>query len=70
MKIIKEPKFKPIKCHCGCEFEHEIGDAVEVKTLYGYKTIVRLCYVRCPVCGSKNALTKELDKEQDIAEEE
>ena len=31
MKIIKAPKFKTVKCECGCEYEFEQGDKTRLK---------------------------------------
>ena len=58
-KIIKEAKAKqPITCKCcGCIYEFEKGDQVEVTTTYVYgEGIVSSKMLDCPTCGRSNTI--------------
>jgi len=62
MAKVIEPayKFKPIKCSvCGCTYEHEQGDHIEVVSGYGMNEIIVIRKLDCPVCGNENTLEVE-----------
>lgn len=63
-KVIKgADKFKPITCQgCGCVYEFEKGDKVEVLKLeYGFDATLRVAelMLECPICGIAHKLEKE-----------
>ena len=57
-KIIKESKSKPIKCECcGCVYEFESGDKIELTSIYvGGEGIVLSRLLDCPNCGQHNSV--------------
>lgn len=62
MAKVIEPayKFKPIKCSvCGCIYEHENGDHIEVVSGYAINEIIVFRKLNCPVCGNENTLEVE-----------
>lgn len=65
MKILKSPKFKPIKCECGCEYEYDGNyNEIQSQVLRGYPREdgeIRhiTLYLPCPICGECNELIKE-----------
>lgn len=54
MKVIEYPKFKVIRCDCGCIFS--IDDENDIKTEVTSTRMFRASrnYVACPVCGIKH----------------
>lgn len=58
MKIIKEPKFKPVTCgFCGCIYEYEKGDKIECRCFQTCDRIVtKNMFLSCPVCNADNKL--------------
>ena len=62
MAKVIEPayKFKPIKCSvCGCTYEYEEGDHIEVVSLNPLGTLLVLRKLDCPICGNENDLELE-----------
>ena len=60
-KVIKPAdKFKPIKCSvCGCTYEYEQGDHIEIFSAHGLNEIIVFRKLDCPVCGNDNTLEVE-----------
>lgn len=65
-KIIEFPKTKPIRCmYCGCLYEYEQGDRVEVEGTQlrnrcgSWVYSENLIKLPCPVCGNGNTLVFE-----------
>lgn len=68
MAKVIEPayKFKPIKCSvCGCTYEHEQGDHINVVTAHGINTVIVFRKLDCPVCGNENTLEVEGEEENE-----
>ena len=66
-KVIKSAdKFKPITCQvCGCVYEFEKGDKVEVLNLeYLYDATLRVggLILECPICGIANKLERKSEE--------
>lgn len=63
-KVIKSAdEFKPVTCEfCGCVYEFEQGDLIDVETLYTYGKIINQRRLRCPYCLNWNKLESKNEK--------
>lgn len=60
MRVIKIPKFEKIKCSCGCIYEVDEYDDIEIikeKDIFGKILILEEC-ARCPFCDKLNELKR------------
>lgn len=53
MKILKYPKFEPIKCGCGCIFIVESEKDIKTEITDMSIFVVPKNYVQCPICGQR-----------------